>query len=110
GTGLMAFRYLWSNNVRYPVLKFQHKLRMPHEPVFLAHVSTTPDLQGRFFASHPEQEGGCRDMEEPIPPLGTDDHFSTVLWDEWPPPALSPPSCAPFHRPRCSAQGTSDRR
>src|SRR5437867_7683544 len=30
-------------------LKFQHKLRMSHEPVFLEHVSTTSDLQGRFF-------------------------------------------------------------
>src|SRR2546421_726602 len=46
-------------------LKFQHKLRMSHEPVFLEHVSTTSDLQGRFFESHPEQEGVFRDMEDP---------------------------------------------
>src|SRR3989442_7278301 len=31
------------------ILKFQHKLRMSHEPVFLEYVSTTSDLQGRFF-------------------------------------------------------------
>ena len=38
---------------------------MSHEPVFLEHVSTTSDLQGRFFESHPEQEGVFRDMEDP---------------------------------------------
>src|SRR5262249_49551533 len=39
------------------MLKFEHKLRMSHEPVFLEHVSTTCDLQGRFFEFHPEQKG-----------------------------------------------------
>src|SRR4030095_7968620 len=96
---LCQFFYFWVT------LKFQHKLRMSHEPVLLEHVSTTSDLQGRFFASHPEQEGGCRDMEEPIPPLGTDDHFSTVLWDEWPPPALPAPRLVPDRRLRCLPAG-----
>ena len=75
-----------------PVLRFQYKLRMTHEPVFLEHVSTTSDLQGQFFEFHPEQEGVFCDMEDPVPPLGKDDHLIAVLLDELPPPAL------PAHR------------
>ena len=83
------------------LLKFQHKLRMSHEPVFLEHVSTTSDLQGRFFESHPEQEGVFRDMEDPIPPLGKDDHFIAVLLDELPPPALPTHRLVPDRRLLC---------
>ncbi len=74
---------------------------MSHEPVFLEHVSTTSDLQGRFFESHPEQEGVFRDMEDPIPPLGKDDHFIAVLLDELPPPALPAHRLVPDRRLLC---------
>jgi hypothetical protein len=65
---------------------------MSQEPVFLEHVTATPNLRRRFLQFHPQQEGVFRDMKDSVPALGKDDDFVAVLLEQLAAPAL------PAHR------------